>query len=550
MKQLTSVLLLALALLPACHSGAGMDTGALDAGSESSSDSDTTTGADADTDGDTDSATGEDTDVDTEEVVQGYGGSLVCAVRAGGIERDSGFGVAVLPDGSSFVVGDFAGEATFGEGEPNETVLSTTGDYDKDIFVARYNPDCTLAWVGRAGGSGADEPYFSEDWATDVVALSDDSFYVTGMIDGPATFGMSETQSIDVVAGLSDIYVARFTSTGEVSWVESAGGTKSDTAMATAALSDGSVAVTGKSGGAIVFDDGGANETELDWDESLAPLVFLARYTTDGALAWAKMVSTVGAGNGLATGPDDSIFVVGYFEGISTFGLGDEDEITVDSIGDGADVYVAKYDESGDFAWVVTCGGDLDDNASGVAVLADGAIAVTGAFEGVAVFGEGEESETTLVSIGSQDVFVALFDDEGVLLWARSAGSTADYDAGFDITADPDGSVIAVGALWGNAVFGLGEPNETLLLVGGDYANMFAAKYEPDGDLAWARAELCTGGAHPMFCNGVAALESGDFFVAGEFSGQATFGQLEANETALSSAGGTGCDIFFARYSQ
>ena len=56
----------------------------------------------------------------------------------------------MLSDGSSLVTGMFGGTATFGPGEPEETTLTPAGG--ANIFVARYNPDGTLAWAKRAGG--------------------------------------------------------------------------------------------------------------------------------------------------------------------------------------------------------------------------------------------------------------------------------------------------------------------------------------------------------------------------------------------------------------
>lgn len=75
---------------------------------------------------------------------------LLWAVRAGGSDRDWGLGIAALADGSALVSGAFSGTATFGPGEPGETLLTSAGD--TDIFVARHNADGTLAWARWAGG--------------------------------------------------------------------------------------------------------------------------------------------------------------------------------------------------------------------------------------------------------------------------------------------------------------------------------------------------------------------------------------------------------------
>jgi hypothetical protein len=63
-------------------------------------------------------------------------GSFTWAKSAGGPDSDVGLAVCALSNYRVVVTGYFQGSATFGQGEPNETVLVSAGD--DDIFVARY----------------------------------------------------------------------------------------------------------------------------------------------------------------------------------------------------------------------------------------------------------------------------------------------------------------------------------------------------------------------------------------------------------------------------
>ena len=63
-----------------------------------------------------------------------------------------GCGIAVDGSGNSYVTGFFNGTATFGQGQANQTTLTSAGS--DDIFVAQYDSKGVLQWARRAGGTG------------------------------------------------------------------------------------------------------------------------------------------------------------------------------------------------------------------------------------------------------------------------------------------------------------------------------------------------------------------------------------------------------------
>ena len=94
------------------------------------------------------------------------------------------------------------GTATFGQGEPRETALSSTGN--RDVFVARYAADGTLVWAKRAGGAGT-------GYGVSATTLFDDSVVVTGSFSGSVTLGPGERNETSLTsAGDSDVFAARF----------------------------------------------------------------------------------------------------------------------------------------------------------------------------------------------------------------------------------------------------------------------------------------------------------------------------------------------------
>ena len=100
--------------------------------------------------------------------------------------------------------------------------------------------------------------------------------------------------------------------------------------------------------------------------------------------------------------------VTGFFDGSATFGAGETNTTTLSSAGI-FDIFVAKYDASGDLVWAKRAGGTDFDEGLGIAVDVSGNSYVTGFFAGSATFGAGETNATTLTSAGSDEIFVAKY---------------------------------------------------------------------------------------------------------------------------------------------
>ncbi|MBI3248435.1 MAG: SBBP repeat-containing protein [Deltaproteobacteria bacterium] len=230
-------------------------------------------------------------------------GTLVWVKRAGGGSDDEGNGIAIDGSGKSYVTGRFTGtNVTFGPGEGNQTLLSAGHGNDIDIFVAGYNADGTLAWAKRAGGlSGGSGP--SPDEGFGIATDSDGNSYVTGFFNNTATFGPGAGQSVVAASTTNeDIFLATYTSSGNLIWVRRAGGTSRDESYAVA-VRNREAHITGRIQGqaasSAVFGLGETNETTLS---ASAVDIFVAKYKApvcgDSALGVGETCDE-GAANGM-----------------------------------------------------------------------------------------------------------------------------------------------------------------------------------------------------------------------------------------------------------
>lgn len=123
-------------------------------------------------------------------------------------------------DGDIFYAGAFWQTVVFGRGTANE--ISITGNGQEDILLAKYNADGKFMWV-KTAGTGADDRG---------VALEIDDYsniYLTGYFGDDITFGSNESGLISLQnTGLSDMFLTKYSSEGELIWATSAVGDQWD----------------------------------------------------------------------------------------------------------------------------------------------------------------------------------------------------------------------------------------------------------------------------------------------------------------------------------
>ena len=266
--------------------------------------------------------------------------------------------------------------------------------------------------------------------------------------------------------------------------------------------------------------------------------IFVVKYDANGNVLWAKKQGGEGYGYSVSTDASGNAFITGwFFAPYIVFGSD-----TLKNNAGGTNVFIAKYDPNGNVLWAKRAGGTGNDNGWSVSADASGNAFVAGYFSSPKIiFGL-----DTLTRAGSNDMFIAKYDSNGNVLWAKRAGGTGD-DESWSASADASGNVFVTGYFTSpKIIFG----SDTLT-----HAGIFIAKYDANGNVLWAHSAGGTGGGTGY---SVSADAGGNVFVTGNFSSpKIIFGsdtltnagvfiaKYDANGNALwaHSAGGTGGGI-------
>ena len=359
-------------------------------------------------------------------------------VNAGGGGQDGGASIAVDDEGNSYITGVFYDVAWFG----NTTLTSIGGPADPDVFVTKIDTNGNWQWAVRGGGYVGDAGY-------GIAVDEEGNSYVTGHFMWSATFGLTQLTS----QGSADVFVAMLDTNGVWGWAVSGGGSQPDYVCDITVGDDGDLYLTGDFEGSATFG--------ADTLISLGNVdVFIAKLDTAGNWMWARSGGSLSIERGydIAVDSNNNVYVTGVFLASITFG-------TTTLFGMGSwDVYVVKIDCDGTWQWAVSVGSSATEGAWGIAVDHNDHPFICGVFGGVVTIGE-----STIISLDSHDVFVATLDDTGTWQWAMSAGGT-NWDEGYALTSDKNGSIYVTGYFDGSAFFG-----NTTLFTQGDF-DVFIAK--------------------------------------------------------------------------
>ena len=254
---------------------------------------------------------------------------------------------------------------------------------------------------------------------------------------------------------------------------------------------------------------------------TLIVLLGLLATAPDGRAATFDYVRGIGGfatdgGTRVTVDTAGNIYLTGSFTGLVDFDPGPG---TFNLTGGGAqDAFVVKLNASGNLVWAKRFGGAFDDRATEAAFDTSGNVYVTGFFAAVADLDPGTGT-LFVTSAGATDIFVVKLDSNGILVWARTAGST-NADEGAGLALDTAGNVHVTGAFTGTVDFDPGTGTSNLSSGGAASTDAFLWKLDTNGNLVWARR---AGGTGIDKGNAVTVDSSGNVLSTGHFQGTADF---------------------------
>ncbi len=445
--------------------------------------------------------------------------SLVWGTYFGGSDDDEGNGVATDASGNVYITGF----------TKSSNGISISGAYQiskiglENAFLAKFNSSGNLVWSTYYGnisevGNGA-----STDKAGNI--------YITGYTSsrsGMATNGAYQTS----LAGNSDAFVAKFTSSGGLSWSTYFGGPDQDVGNAISTDTSGNVYLAGNTFSSTGIATAGSYQSSFSGRTD----AFLAKFNNKGNLDWA----TYFGGNlytydfGVSTDASGDAFISGTTS--SSSGIASSGAFQTSYAGN-TDAFLAKFSNSGTRLWSTYFGGTDGDFAQAIATDNFGNVFITGNTSSNAAIVTSGAYQTSFE--GYQDAFLAKFSTTGTLSWSTYYGGSV-ADGGQGLITDSTGNVFMTGYTGDSSGFATSNAYQTTF--GGGTYDAFLATFTSSGDRIWA---TYYGGTGEDVGTGVSIDPSGNLFVVGRTAGNNGISTTGAHQ--ISYAGGVE-DAFLAKF--
>ncbi|NQT77711.1 MAG: T9SS type A sorting domain-containing protein [Bacteroidetes bacterium] len=336
--------------------------------------------------------------------------------QEGGMGTDIGQSIT-SDDNFIYSAGTFSDTCWFGN-----TSIIAKGLFD--IYISKYDKSGNFIWAKDYGGKEYDRPL--------CIMHNNGHLYTVGFFSDTISF--EETTLI--AKGECDIFITDHDTEGNLNWVKQFGGAGSDQGYSITTDNDNFLYLSGIFQNTVIFDNTSLTSNG-DYD------IFLAKLDNEGNVLWINQGGGAEADLGLSVTSDNfnNIYLTGNFKDSAVF----NDTVLISS--GFQDIFIAKYNSSGDLLWIRKAGGEW--GALGSSIIADENedIYLTGIFGGTAFF-----NSDTIVSNGEFDIYIAKYNRIGELLWITGFGSSA-MDRSYCIVGD-NNSIYVTCYFQGDALIG------------------------------------------------------------------------------------------------
>lgn len=355
---------------------------------------------------------------------------------------DGANSVATDASGNIYMTGFFASDTILFGSVPVKNKFYTKDD----AFIVKFNSAGNAIWAKGIGGNMYDS-------GRSITVDGSGNVFVTGTFQWSMTIGSTILESDDHSNGShNDVFLAKYGPNGNFLWAVNAEGSVADIPESVAADNQGNVYITGYyNSRTLTFGTHSITNTNAGSSDEFIPNdIFIAKYDANGNCLWAKNAGGdyPDAASSVKANQDGNIYLTGYFKS-PVITIGTKTLTNAETAGARNDLFLAKFDGSGNVLWAKSSGGTGDDCAYSIDFDDNGNIYQAGYFTSNPItFGT-----VTIALDDPSDCFLAGYDKDGKVSWVLTSNGESQIKAQ-SVSIDDDGNALLTGNFMGPVNFG------------------------------------------------------------------------------------------------
>lgn len=389
---------------------------------------------------------------------------LAWAKAMGGSEDNHGNSITTDELGNVYTTGRFEKTVDF---DPGPTTNTYTSNGSSDVYIQKLDKNGDLIWARQLGGTLFDE-------GIAIKTDTDGNVYTVGSFRGTVDFDPGVGTNNLTAISLTDIFIQKLDSNGNLVWVNTIGGKGSFSIYDIELDKYGNLYTSINLSDTATFHSVNGDTTLTTKGGAIFKL------NSSGDFIWSKhfFAQTLS----LKVDKNLNIYSVGFFSDTVDFDPGAGIANLISSFRS-IDIFIQKLDSLGDFIWAKKMGGRYTDEGLTICLDKSGNIFTSGYFKGTVDFNPGS-GIASLTSNGNEDIFIQKLNNSGDFLWVKQIGGTS-FDHGLSIDIDTLGNLYTTGFFINTVDF---DPSASTFYLSTPAftSNIFIQKLNNDGNFKWA----------------------------------------------------------------
>jgi hypothetical protein len=293
-------------------------------------------------------------------------------------------------------------EIDFNSGNSDGILINEAG---LTFFITKHSSSGDFTLLKTMTGTSSS----SSNRLTDLAINSQDEVCITGEISG--NWDMDPSEANYTLSAINrDIFIAKYSNDLDLSFAKVIVGPGAEYSREIALDAFDNIYLSGEFTGVVDFDP---SDGEMILTSEINREPYIAKFSTEGNLVFAlelnsdTSISSTNATRTLVADKLGYIYIAGRFDRSCDFDPSENEFILTPQ--NDLELYLAKYDEQGNFIWVIPYGSSSFSFNMDVAVNSQGIVTTCGLFRDNADFNPGNENSNTSGNFGNT-MFIAQFE--------------------------------------------------------------------------------------------------------------------------------------------